>query len=182
MNKFNTHFHGIKLYFNNFILSFLSKIILQIQSEKLNIPDGFEISIFADNLESPRQIAETENGYVIVGSKKGDKIYAFNDINSDGYAEEKILIAENLQNPTGVAVHNGDLYFAEIDTIWIVKNIDNWLDSDSKSLPTKSIYMNDLPSETWHGFKYIDFGPDGNLYIPVGVPCNICIEPQLKDT
>ena len=42
--------------------------------------------------------------------------------------------------------------------------------------------MNDLPSETWHGFKYIDFGPDGNLYIPVGVPCNICIEPQMKDS
>ena len=41
--------------------------------------------------------------------------------------------------------------------------------------------MNDLPSETWHGLKYIDFGPDDNLYIPVGVPCNICIEPQTKD-
>ena len=41
--------------------------------------------------------------------------------------------------------------------------------------------MNNLPSETWHGFKYIDFGPDGNLYIPVGVPCNICLEPQTKD-
>ena len=25
----------------------------------------------------------------------------------------------------------------------------------------------------WHGFKYIDFGPDHNLYIPVGVQCNI---------
>ena len=72
-------------------------------------------------------------------------------------------------------------YFAEIDTIWIVKNIDEWLNKKSKSLPKKSIYMNNLPSETWHGFKYIDFGPDGNLYIPVGVPCNICIEPQTND-
>ena len=41
--------------------------------------------------------------------------------------------------------------------------------------------MNNLPSETWHGFKYIDFGPDDNLYIPVGVPCNICLEPQTND-
>ena len=60
-------------------------------------------------------------------------------------------------------------------------NIDNWLDSNSKELPDKRIYMNDLPSETWHGLKYIDFGPDGNLYIPVGVPCNICLEPQTND-
>jgi glucose/arabinose dehydrogenase len=68
-----------------------------------------------------------------------------------------------------------------MDTIWIIENIDNWLDSNSKELPDKRIYMNDLPSETWHGLKYIDFGPDGNLYIPVGVPCNICLEPQQKD-
>jgi glucose/arabinose dehydrogenase len=180
MNKFNTHFHRIKCLY--FIFTLFS-VFVNANSEmnKLNIPAGFEISIFADNLESPRQIAETENGYVIAGSKKGNKIYALHDEDLDGYAEKRILIAENLQNPTGVTVHNGDLYFAEIDTIWIVKKIDNWLDSDSKSLPTKKIFMNNLPSETWHGFKYIDFGPDGNLYIPVGVPCNICIEPQTKD-
>ena len=136
MNKFNTHFHGIKKsLFNNYTFS----VFVNANSElnKLNIPAGFEISIFADNLESPRQIAETDNGYVIAGSKKGNKIYAFHDEDLDGYAEKRILIAENLQNPTGVTVHNGDLYFAEIDTIWIVKKIDNWLDSDSKSLPTK---------------------------------------------
>ena len=73
------------------------------------------------------------------------------------------------------------MYFAEIDTVWIIKEIDNWLNSNSESIPTKSVYMNNLPSETWHGFKYIDFGPDGNLYIPVGVPCNICLEPQTND-
>ena len=27
-------------------------------------------------------------------------------------------------------------------------------------------FMNNL-SETWHGFKYIDYGPDGNLYLYV---------------
>ncbi len=149
--------------------------------DKLSIPEGFEITIFADELNTPRQISETENGYIIAGSKKGDKIYAFNDEDSDGYAEKRVLIADGLQNPTGVSVYNGDLYFAEIDTIWIVKNIDDWLNKSSKSLPKKMIYMNNLPSETWHGFKYIDFGPDGNLYIPVGVPCNICLEPQTRD-
>ncbi len=147
----------------------------------LILPTGFEISIFADDLNTPRQISETAKGHIIVGSKKGDKIYALLDEDSNGYAEKKVLIAEGLQNPTGVTIFEGDLYFAEIDTIWIVKNIDEWLNKKSKSLPKKSIYMNNLPSETWHGFKYIDFGPDGNLYIPVGVPCNICIEPQTKD-
>jgi len=183
MHKFNTHFYIIN-YLIIFTLIGFSSSFLYANSdiEKLYVPDGFEISIFADGLDSPRQLAETEEGYVVVGSKKGDKIFALYDSNSDGYAEKRILISENLQNPTGVTVHDGNLYFAEIDTIWVIKDIDKWLNSNSKSLPNKSIYMNNLPSETWHGFKYIDFGPDDNLYIPVGVPCNICLEPQTKDT
>tara|TARA_A100001015_G_scaffold14638_1_gene17068 strand:- start:1036 stop:2184 length:1149 start_codon:yes stop_codon:yes gene_type:complete len=182
MSKFNTHFYTIKHFSFIFSLSLISIFInASTNLNKLNVPDGFEISIFADNLESPRQLAETDAGYVIAGSKKGDSIYALYDEDLDGYAEKRILIADKLQNPTGVTIHKGDLYFAEIDTIWVVKDIDSWLNSNSKSIPAKSIYMNDLPSDTWHGFKYIDFGPDDNLYIPVGVPCNICIEPQTND-
>ena len=181
MHKFNTHFHKIKQIPFILLISFYNSISADSYLDKLIIPDGFEISIYAENLDSPRQLTETDKGYVVAGSKKGDKIYAFLDSNSDGYAEKRILVAENLQNPTGVTFHNGDLYFAEIDTIWVIRDIDNWLSSNSSVLPTKSIYMNNLPSETWHGFKYIDFGPDGNMYIPVGVPCNICLEPQTSD-
>ena len=181
MHKFNTHFYKIKYIPFILLISFNNSISADSYLDKLIIPDGFEISIYADNLDSPRQLTETDKGYVVAGSKKGDKIYAIHDINSDGYAEKRILVADNLQNPTGVTFHNGDLYFAEIDTVWVIKDIDNWLGSNSNVLPTKSIYMNNLPSETWHGFKYIDFGPDGNLYIPVGVPCNICLEPQTND-
>jgi glucose/arabinose dehydrogenase len=148
----------------------------------LNVPEGFEISIFANNLESPRQIAETNNGFVIVGSKNGKNIFALFDSDKDGEAETKILIAEGLQNPTGVAVHKNNLYFSEIDKIWVIKNIDQWITSHNLGdLPEKEIYINNLPSETWHGYKYLGFGPDDNLYIPIGVPCNICLEPQTKD-
>ncbi len=149
--------------------------------EQLKVPENFEISIIASDIESPRQITETEDGHLIVGSKSGDKVIALIDKNKDSIFEKHITVASGLQNPTGVVYHKGDLYFAEIDTVWIIKNIDEWIKSDVESLPQKDIYMNNLPSETWHGFKYIDFGPDGNMYIPVGVPCNICLEPQTKD-
>ena len=149
--------------------------------DDLVLPNGFDISIVAVGLDSPRQLTETKSGHVIVGSKKGSEIIALIDNNNDGYFEERAIVAENLQNPTGVVFHKDDLYFAEIDTVWVIRDIDLWINSKTSELPEKAIYMSNLPSETWHGFKYIDFGPDDNLYIPVGVPCNICIEPQTKD-
>tara|TARA_Y100000748_G_scaffold131932_1_gene110720 strand:+ start:859 stop:1998 length:1140 start_codon:yes stop_codon:yes gene_type:complete len=165
-----------------FIISLIYFFSLVINADsnikKLILPEGFEISVFAEGLESPRQITETDAGHIIVGSKNGNEIFAILD-----QKKTKILIADGLQNPTGVVFFEGDLYFSEIDTIWIIKNIDEWLSADinNLNLPEKKIFMNDLPSETWHGYKYLDFGPDGNLYIPVGVPCNICLEPQTKD-
>ncbi len=147
---------------------------------KLKVPKNFEINIISEGLDSPRQLAETNNGHIIVGSKKGNEVIALINKNKNG-TYEKLVVADGLENPAGVAVYDDDLYFAEMDTVWIIKDIDSWIDSSSKTLPKKKIYMNDLPSETWHGLKYIDFGPDGNLYIPVGVPCNICLEPQTKD-
>ncbi len=159
--------------FSNFLLTdYLLK--------DLNVPHGFEISILASDLNSPRQIAETKDGHLIVGSKKGSEVVALVKENNDG-AYREVVVADDLKNPAGVAIFEGDLYVAEMDTIWVINNIDSWLKSETKILPEKKVYMNDLPSETWHGLKYIDFGPDGHLYIPVGVPCNICLQPQKDD-
>ena len=146
---------------------------------KLILPENFEITILAKDLETPRQITETSNGHIIVGSKKGNEVIAL--VKNTDATYKKVIVANGLQNPAGVTFYKGDLYFAEMDTVWIINQIDSWIESDSKSLPKKNIFMNNLPSETWHGLKYIDFGPDGSLYIPVGVPCNICLEPQTKD-
>jgi glucose/arabinose dehydrogenase len=33
-----------------------------------------------------------------------------------------------------------------------------------------------FPTDRRHGWKFIRFGPDGKLYIPVGAPCNVCLE------
>jgi len=182
----------MKLIHNKLLSKFLFGLLLGITFkvdsaiwdlvDELVAPEGFKISIYADGLESPRQITETNDGYIIVGSKNGKNVFALQDLDGDGYAENKILLAKDLQNPTGVVVYEGDLYFSEIDKIWRIADIDGWLILNNfDKLPKKEVYMDDLPSETWHGYKYIDFGPDGNLYIPVGVPCNICLEPQTKD-
>ena len=164
------------IYFIFFFSFFISAKTDQ-NIEKLKVPVGFKISLYADDVISPRQITETNSGFIIVGSKSGDKILALYDKDQDGFAEEKITIASGLKNPTGVTYHNKNLYFAEIEEVWMIKNIDAWLLSNRQVPPVVELFMDNLPSETWHGFRHIRFGPDDNMYIPIGVPCNICIEP-----
>ena len=182
MRKLYIDLKIIKYVFIISLISIFSFFInADVNIDRLSIPKGFEISIFSDEPESPRQITETKDGYIIVGSKNGDKVIALFDSDGDGYAEKKIIVASGLQNPTGVTYHNGDLYFAEIKEVWVIKDIDSYLMSNKDSSPTIELYMDGLPSETWHGFRHLRFGPDNNLYIPIGVPCNICLEPQTKD-
>ena len=102
--------------------------------DELILPEGFQISIFAKNLDSPRQITETKDGAIIVGYKKGTEVIAFVDEDNDGLFNQR-LVANNLQNPAGVVYFQDDLYFAEMDTIWIIENIDDWLNSNSTALP-----------------------------------------------
>ena len=84
MNKFNPYLKMKKYFFiilNCYFVSFF--INANSDLDNLVLPTGFEISIFADKLDSPRQISETDNGFILFGSKKGDKIHALYDNDQD---------------------------------------------------------------------------------------------------
>ena len=165
--KFYLHLFVI-ISFSLSIFSDSSKLIQNLEIEK-----GFSIEIFAEGLSTPRQIAESDAGNIFVGSRSGGTISAI-----DSYKNIRV-IAEGLSNSTGVTYHEGDLYFSEVNSIWKISNIDE-APSKSKNIPEKELVTNDLPSDTWHGWKWIDFGPDNKLYVPVGAPCNIC-NPSLEE-
>ena len=170
MNKAN-----YKFFFFSLVIFLLSSSIhsnpLTIL-DNLEIDEGFEIEIFAENINTPRQIAESAAGNIFVGSRNGGIITS---IDENG---NQRIIAKNLSNATGVTYHRGDLYFSEVDSIWMIKDIDRAL-ANSQDIPQKILVTNNLPSDTWHGWKWIGFGPDEKLYVPVGAPCNIC-NPSLE--
>ena len=141
---------------------------------KLELPKDFKVEIFIDNIDSPRQIAESPEGNLFVGSKNGGVIYAISPDKS------KRIIAQGLKYATGVTFYDGDLYFSEIDSIWKIENIDNELINGSL-IPEKVLVTNNLPNNPWHGWKWIDFGPDEKLYLAVGVPCNVCNPSQEEE-
>ena len=143
---------------------------------KIKLPAGFRISYFARNVPGARELALGPDGTVYVGTNaqgtKG-KVYALPDKNRDGRADAVLTIATGLNAPNGVAVRQGSLYVAEINRITRLDNIA----ANLKTPPKPVVVYDKLPDNPWHGYRYIAFGPDGLLYVPVGAPCNSC-EPE----
>lgn len=141
-----------------------------VQLDKLKLPEGFTIDVWAAEVPNARSMALSETGIVFVGNRQENNVYALVDENADGKADSKYILATDLRMPNGVAFKDGDLYVAELSRILRFKDIENNLTN-----PTYEVVYDGYPDEAHHGWKFIAFGPDGLLYIPVGAPCNICI-------
>lgn len=138
--------------------------------ERIRLPEGFKIELYAENVVNARSMDLSPNGTLFVGTRGKGHVYALQDKDGDNVADQKHLLAENLKLPNGVAYRDGDLYVAEVNRILRFPNIEANLDS-----PSFEVIYDDYPTETHHGWKYIAFGPDDKLYVPVGAPCNICL-------
>jgi glucose/arabinose dehydrogenase len=167
------------LFFLIFVITGCQQTEVQLIDSNLNnlvIDSRFSVEVFASDINSPRQMAEDGEGRVYVGSRRSGKIFALIDSDNNGAADEKILIADNLTFATGISFFDGDLFFSEINKIWKIKNINSYFSSDLKTLPEKILITENLPSDEWHGWKWIQHDKKGNLYTNVGAPCNICLQ------
>ncbi|MGV3539203.1 MAG: PQQ-dependent sugar dehydrogenase [Rufibacter sp.] len=142
--------------------------------EKISLPDGFQISYFAQKVVNARSMVLGPDGTLYVGSRSKGNVYALPDRNKDGRADEVITIASGLKMPNGVALRNGALYVAEVSRITRYDNIA----ANLKKPPKPVVVYDKFPTEEHHGWKYIAFGPDDKLYVPVGAPCNICLKKE----
>jgi glucose/arabinose dehydrogenase len=142
--------------------------------DKIKLPPGFVIDIFAE-VDNARSMAISPSGVIYVGNRNGDKVYAVKDTDGDFKADKKWVLASDLNMPNGVAFRDGDLYIAEVSRISKIVDVEKNLDAPGKLVTVKD----DYPKETHHGWKYISFGPDGKLYVPVGAPCILTV-PDLK--
>ena len=161
--------------------------------EKIELPSGFKIEMYAENLTYARSLALSPNGTVFVGTRlpfdildspNGSSVYAIVDGNQNRHAEpeEIFTVAEGLNNPNGVAFKDGSLYVAEIDRIIRFDDIEAWLQGDREAAP-EAATIKELPQYILHGWRYIGFGPEGKLYLAMGAACNVChSEDELNGT
>jgi len=142
------------------------------QLDLIKLPVGFSIDIYAENVANVRQMALGDEGTLFVGSRRAGKVWAVSDTDGDQRADKVRLIDESLAMPSGVAFRDGALYVGAINRILRYDDIESRLDQ-----PPEPVVVTDaLPGKEHHGWKYLRFGPDDRLYIPVGIPCNICDE------
>lgn len=145
------------------LLCLTSNLSAAIKLDEIKLPPGFKIGVFQANVPGARSLAASPSGTVFVGTRDAGKVYAIRD-------GKLFTLASGLTMPNGVAFRDGALFVAEINRVSRLDNIEHNL-----SKPPKPVVISKaFPSDEHHGWKFIAFGPDGYLYVPVGAPCNIC--------
>ena len=134
----------------------------------ISLPPGFSIEVWTDEVPNARSMALGENGTVFVATRRDGRVYAV--VPDNDSTPTVITLVEGLKMPNGVAFHDGDLYVAENHRVTRYVDIGSHLENT----PEPEIVIDTLSTETHHGWRYIDFGPDGKLYIAIGAPCNVC--------
>ena len=143
----------------------------------VELPEGFTIDYYAEGVENARQMALGDDGTLFVGSRRAGKVHAVLDEDGDLRADRVVLIADGLKMPSGIEFRDGDLYVAAVSRVLRYPDIESRLDNP----PEPEVLVDDLPTEDHHGWKYLRFSPDGDLYVPVGAPCNVCDEPGFAE-
>ncbi len=137
--------------------------------DRLTVPAGFRVTVFSSAVPGARSLTLGTKGTVFVGTQQGS-VYAAVDRDHDGVAEQVATIAKGLDMPNGVAFRQGALYVAEVSRVQRYDGIEDRLQDP----PAPVTVIQGLPTEHHHGWKFIAFGPDDLLYVPVGAPCNVC--------
>ena len=140
------------------------------QLDKVTLPPGFSIEVYAADVPNARQMALSPNGTLFVSTRRLGNVYAVLDEDGDHEADRVLTLASGLNMPNGVAFRGGDLYVAEVNRVLRYDEIE----ADLETPPEPVVLNDEFPTDRAHGWKFIAFGPDGRLYVPVGAPCNVC--------
>jgi len=135
---------------------------------KFKLPAGFKVELWATGIPGSREIAEGDNGKYYVGTRGIGRVY---EVTDKGNERTSRVVIDKLNQPSGVAYKDGTLFVASVEKILRFDGIA----SKPDVAPVDVTAAFQLPADhVHHNWKYLRFGPDGKLYMPVGAPCNIC--------
>ena len=146
--------------------------------EQLRLPEGFSISVFAENLINPRMIDVADDGTVYVTRRTVGDAVMLRDANGDGTADEtaeerQIVASRPMMH--GIEIDGDTVYLTTVADIYrTTRRADGTLE------PLEQI-VSDLPEGGQHPNRMLVMGPDDKLYVSVGSTCNACGETNVEN-
>jgi glucose/arabinose dehydrogenase len=144
--------------------------------ERLEIADGYRLSLFAAGLGRPRVIRQTAGGnFIVTTARDGKVLFVRVDSNNDGRSDGITTLADGLTRPHGMLIEGDTVYVAETQRIsaYALRNED---DPDRVSLERLHTVLGGMPDDGGHSTRTLTRGADGRFYVSVGSSCNVCIE------
>lgn len=136
----------------------------------LGVPDGFEVTRFAERLGNLRMLAVAPNGDIYATRRAEGDVILLRDTNRDGNADGEPEVVARRAGAHGLAIHDGKLYLATVKEIFA-----GAIAADGSVGPL-TLLIGDLPDSGQHPNRTIAVGPDDMLYISVGSTCDACAE------
>ncbi|MEO8890816.1 MAG: sorbosone dehydrogenase family protein, partial [Coleofasciculaceae cyanobacterium] len=148
------------------------------QNPTLNVPAGFQVNVYADNLESPRWLRLTPNGEVLVTETKANRIRLLRDRNGDGVADVNKVFASadnGVNIPFGMTFSGNSFFLGntgEVRRYRYVKGQQK-LASVGQKIATLT-----PGGYNQHWTRNVLAAPDGSkLYVTIGSESNVDEEP-----
>lgn len=141
--------------------------------QRLQLPEGFQVNVFARGLGNVRMIAVAPDGTIVVTRRAEGDVIALTDADGDGMSDSPNVnvIASDLSFVHGITFAGDQVYLAT-ETQVLLGTWQNGAISGLQAIIT------DLPGGGQHPNRTLAIGPDGLLYITVGSTCNACDEPN----
>jgi glucose/arabinose dehydrogenase len=141
-------------------------------SDRLKVPEGFAIRIFAQGLSgSPRFIDLGPDGSLYLSLIDAGMVVRLADADQNGLADSTEVVASGLNYPHGLAWQGDWLYVAENDHVERLRST-----KGSGGFDVRELVTDNIPSGTGHYTRTVHFGPDGKMYVSAGSSCNVCQE------
>lgn len=138
---------------------------------RLAVPPGFRVSLFASGLGKPRMMEVGSDSTVYITRRDKGDVLALRDTDGDGRADRVSTVATGLKDVNGIALQGGELILAASTTVWRVPLAGG----------TPRAIITELPDGGQHPNRMVRVAPDGTLVVSVGSSCNDCAEADQLD-
>lgn len=140
--------------------------------DQMEVPAGFEVSVFARDLENPRIIRAAASGRIFVTERDANRVRMLYDSDGNGEADVSEVVAEGLSDVHGLAINGDWLYMVGIENLWRARIAGDGM------LGEPELLRDDLPNAGQHPNRTIDFDPDERLYVTIGSMTNAVPEQE----